>query len=76
MKKTLIGASLVLCGAIGSAVISAAGALAPITAWASPPGRFICTLLYSGTAVPMLVFVLLLGLGLLIMGMEYFIRDR
>ena len=67
MKKILTGGFLSLSGAIGSSILIAAAGIQPITAWSTPPGRFICTILDNRTAMPILFFLLLLVIGIILM---------
>lgn len=72
MKKTLIGGFLTLSGSTASAILTASAAMTPVNSWVTPPGRFVCTILESGTAIPLLFSLVLLAAGLLILGREYF----
>lgn len=72
MKKLLIGGFLTLSGSTAASILTAAAVATPVSSWTTPPGRFVCTVLESGTAVPLLFFLLLLAAGLGILAKEYF----
>ena len=75
MKKTVIGGVLSLLGTIwGMAVLLYVGNNL-VSGWATPPGRFLTTVLETGMTVPLLLSAVLLVLGLAAMGVEYFRKD-
>lgn len=76
MKKVLIGGILSMLGAIwGLAVILLAGNNMT-SAWSTPPGRFLTTVAETGMTLPLAVSILFVFLGLVIMGIEYFKKDK
>ena len=75
MKKTVIGGVLTLLGTIwGMAVLLYVGNNL-VSGWATPPGRFLTTVLETGMTFPLLLSAVLLALGLAAMGVEYFRKD-
>lgn len=75
MKKAIIGGFLSLIGTIwGLAIIVFAGNNM-VSGWSTPPGRFLTTVSESGMTLPMVIAFLLLA-GLLIMGIEYFRKEK
>ena len=76
MKKAMIGGFLSLIGTIwGLAIIVFAGNNM-VSGWSTPPGRFFTTISESGMTLPMVIAFLLLVAGLLIMGIEYFRKEK
>ena len=75
MKKSLIGGFLTLSGTMGTAILLGVAGMNPASGWTTPPGRFICTILENGTALPLLGFLVILAAGLLVLGVEYFRKD-
>ncbi len=78
MKKVLIGGFLsligsiwCLCGLVGSAMN-----VYNVSAWSTPPGRFGTSMLESHMVWPVVLGGLLLLLGLVIMGIEYFRKEK
>ncbi len=47
-----------------------------VSSWATPPERFLTTISETGMALPMVKASILLLLGLVIMGIEYFRKDK
>lgn len=75
MKRAMIGGVLSLLGTIwGMAVLLYVGNHL-VSAWATPPGRFLATVLETGMTFPLLLSVALLVLGLAAMGVEYFRKE-
>ena len=75
MKKTVIGGVLSLLGTIwGMSVLLYVGNNL-VSGWATPPGRFLTTVLETGKTFPLLLSAVLLVLGLAAMGVEYFRKD-
>ncbi|MCI8441448.1 MAG: hypothetical protein HFG27_02810 [Provencibacterium sp.] len=72
MKRALIGGFLALIGTIwGLAVLNSASN--NLTgSWSTPPGRLLTTVAEQGTAFILVCALLLLALGLVMMGIEYF----
>lgn len=78
MKKVLIGGFLSLVGSFWcmGGLIGAAMNVYNVGSWSTPPGRFGTSLLESGMAWPVALGGLLLALGLVIMGVEYFRKEK
>lgn len=72
MKRALIGGFLALIGTIwGLAVLSSASN--NLTgSWSTPPGRLLTTMAEQGMTFVFVCALLLLALGLVVMGIEYF----
>lgn len=75
MKKTLIGCCLTIIGTLSFAAISICASLNLVSGWSTPPGRFLTTILETDLTLPFTLSVLLLALGLIILGVEYFRRE-
>ncbi len=75
MKKAMIGGFSALLGTIwGLAVILFAGNNLT-SSWSTPPGRFLTTVSELGMTLPFSGSILLLVLGLLILGTEFFKKE-
>lgn len=76
MKRTIIGGFLALIGTLGclAAFITAANNM--VSGWSTPPGRFLTTVSQTGMTSLLVVACIVLALGLLIMGIEYFKSDK
>ena len=72
MKRTLIGGFFLLSGVTGLCSLWELVANNPADSWRTPPGRFLTTLLETGTLPLFLVLSALLALGLGILVLEYF----
>lgn len=72
MKKVFIGGFLTLSGMIGTVALIAAAGSSLTSAWVTPPGRLLTTILENGFSVPLLLSLILLILGFMILGKEYF----
>lgn len=77
MKRTLIGGFLALVGSIWAlAALLAGGAYVDqVASWYSPPGRYGTALIESNMMIPLVVGGILLVLGLVILGVEYFKKE-
>ena len=71
MKKILVGGFLTLSGTIGLSAVLLSAALRPASAWVTPPGWLVCTVLENGGLIPALGFGLFLAAGLFIMLINY-----
>ena len=70
MKGALIGGFISLLGTIwGLAIAVAAG-------WTTPPGRFLTTVSQMGFVPLFVMAIVLIVLGLVIMAIEYFKKDK
>lgn len=78
MKKVLIGGFLSLIGSIWCLVgfFAAAANVQTVTEWSTPPGRFGTSMLECHMVWPVVLGGLLLLLGLAIMGIEYFRKEK
>ena len=78
MKKVLIGGFLSLIGSIWCLVgfLAAAANVQTVTEWSTPPGRFGTSMLECHMVWPVVLGGLLLLLGLAIMGIEYFRKEK
>ena len=78
MKKAIIGGFLAVIGSIWclAGLVGAAINVQNVTEWFTPPGRFGTALLQGGMVFPVVLGGILLVLGLLIMGVEYFRREK
>ena len=76
MKRALIGGFISLLGTIWGLAIAVAASNNLVSSWATPPGRFLSTVSQMGF-VPLFVMALvLIVLGLVIMAIEYFKKDK
>lgn len=77
MKRALIGGFLSLIGSVWAlaALLTAGAYVQQVNSWYTPPGRYGTAVLESGMTVPLVVGGVLLLLGLVIMGVEYFKRE-
>lgn len=78
MKKVLIGGFLSLIGSIWclAGFFAAAANVQNVAAWSTPPGRFGTSMLETNMVWPVVLGGLLLALGLIIMGVEYFRKEK
>lgn len=76
MKKAIIGGFLSLIGTIWELAIIVFAGNNMVSGWSTPPGRFLTTISESGMTLPMVIAFLLLVAGLLIMGIEYFRKEK
>lgn len=73
MKRALIGGFISLLGTIWGLAIAVAASNNLVSGWTTPPGRFLTTVSQMGF-VPL--FVMAIVLGLVIMAIEYFKKDK
>lgn len=78
MKRAMIGGFLTLIGTIWclAALLTAGVNVENVDSWHTPPGRFGTALLETGMMAPFVLAVLLLLIGLVILGIEYFRKDQ
>ncbi len=76
MKRVFIGGFLSLTGALGTLglLLLAAGNL--VNGWSTPPGRLAATLLQLDVMPYFVISILLVVLGIVLMGIEYFRKDK
>ena len=75
MKKVLIGGFLSLIGTIWSLAIILFVGNNMVSAWSTPPGRFITTIIQTGMLFPMVVSIIIGFCGLLVLIIEYFKKE-
>jgi hypothetical protein len=75
MKRVLIGGFLSLIGTIWALAIIIFAGNNLTSGWSTPPGRFLTTVAETGMTFPLVLAALFLGLGLIILGVEFFRRD-
>lgn len=76
MKRALIGGFLSLIGTIWALAVIIFVGNNLVSGWSTPPGRFMTTVTETGMTFPLAVSIILLLLGLVIMGIEYFRREK
>ncbi len=76
MKRAIIGGFLSLIGTIGNLLVFVTASNNMASEWSTPPGRFLTTVAETGMGPLMAASCLLLLLGLLAMGIEYFKKDE
>ena len=75
MKRVIIGAVLTIIGTIwGLAILIAAGNNL-VSSWPTPPGRLLTTVSQLSMMPIFVLAIVLVVLGLVIMGIEYFRKD-
>lgn len=72
MKKVMIGGFTALVGALGVLAVFLAAALNPCSGWSTPPGRFMTSVSELDLMPVLTISGLLVALGLVVMGVEYF----
>lgn len=76
MKRAIIGGFLSVIGTIWELAIIIFAGNNMVSSWPTPPGRFLTTISKTGMTFPMFIASLLLLLGLVIMGVEYFKKEE
>ena len=76
MKRALIGGFLALLGTIWGLAFLVFVERNPASEWFTPPGRFLTTVAETGMTLPLILAVLFLVIGLAVMGVEYFKKDK
>lgn len=76
MKKTIIGGILAICGTFGTSSVLNTVADNLVSGWSTPPGRFITTVIVYDLIIPLILFSVILILGLVILGIEYFRKEK
>ena len=76
MKRALIGGFLSLIGTIWALAVIIFVGNNLVSGWSTPPGRFMTTVTETGMTFPLTVSIILLLLGLVIMGIEYFRKEK
>ena len=67
MKRLMKGGFLTLSGTVGITGMILTAMQNPSSAWETPPGRMITSILENGLLIPAILFFLLLGWGLCIL---------
>lgn len=67
MERTIKGGFLTLSGVIGIVGMIMVAMKNPVTAWVTPPGRMIMSILDNGVLIPMVIFLILLVYGLYVL---------
>lgn len=72
----MIGGLLFFVGAIGGISIMIFLSNHLVSNWRTPPGRLWTTIIETEMKIPIILSILFLFLGLIIMGIEYFRKDK
>ena len=72
MKRALIGGFLALIGTIWGLAVLNAASNDLVSSWSTPPGRLLATVAERGMTPVFAGSLLLLVLGIVLMGIEYF----
>lgn len=75
MKKAIIGGFFALVGSIWTLSILIAAGCNLTSAWTTPPGRLLSTVIEIGATLPFVLSVLLLIVGIGIMLKAYFQKE-
>ncbi len=77
LKRTVIGAVLSLLGSIWglAALLVGAAYMENVSEWPTAQGRYVTAILRSGMMPPLAIGGVLLLLGLLVTGIEYFKKE-
>jgi ABC-type sulfate transport system permease component len=75
MKRAIVGGFLALSGTILELAVLYFVGNNLVGGWSTPPGRFITTVSETGMTAPFVLATILLGLGILILVVEYFRKD-
>lgn len=75
MKRTVIGGFLSLIGTLLVAALLFCIGDNLVDGYTTPPGRFWSTVFELDLTLPLILSVLLLLLGLVVLGIEYFKKD-
>jgi len=76
LKKVLIGGFLSLIGTIWCLTVIIFAGTNLVSGWSTPPGRFFTTVIETGMMLPLVIAFVLLVIGLFIMVIEYFKKDK
>lgn len=76
MKRALIGGFISLLGTIWGLAIALAASNNLVSGWTTPPGRFLTTVSQMGFVPLLAAAIILIVLGLAIMAIEYFKKDK
>ncbi|MDO4269139.1 MAG: peptidase M50 [Eubacteriales bacterium] len=67
MNRTIKGGFLTLSGVIGIVGMIMVAMQNPATAWVTPPGRMIVSILDNGVLIPTVIFLILFVYGLYVL---------
>lgn len=76
MKRALIGGFISLLGTIWGLAIAVAASNNLVSGWTTPPERFLTTVSQMGFVPLFVMAIVLIVLGLVIMAIEYFKKDK
>lgn len=76
MKRAFIGGFLSLIGSIWALSILTSASANLVSGWTTPPGRLLCTVFEMGLTVWFVLAIALLVLGLAVMAVEYFRKEK
>lgn len=76
MKRALIGGFISLLGTIWGLAIAVAASNNLVSGWTTPSGRFLSTVAEMGFVSLFVMAIVLIVLGLVIMAIEYFKKDK
>ena len=76
MKRALIGGFISLLGTIWGLAIAVVASNNLVSGWTTPPGRFLSTVAEMGFVPLFAMAIVLIVLGLVIMAIEYFRKDK
>ena len=76
MKKAVVGGFLSLIGTIWGLAVIVFVSNNLTSAWPTPPGRFLTTVIETGMSAPMIISFVFLLAGLLAMWTEYFRKEN
>ncbi len=72
MKKTLIGCTLSIVGALGYLAVMIFVGNNLVSGWGTPPGRFLTSVAETEMVFPFAASLLILAIGLVIIAVEFF----
>lgn len=76
MKRALIGGFISLLGTIWGLAIAVVASNNLVSGWSTPPGRFLSTVSQMGFVPLFVMAIVLIVLGLVMMAIEYFKKDK
>lgn len=76
MKRAIIGGFISLIGSIWLLAIALTAANNLTSGWSTPPGRFLTTISEIGLTFFFVISILFTVLGLILMAVEYFRKEK
>lgn len=76
MKRAIIGGFIALIGSIWALAIILLGENNLVSSWATPPGRFLTSISQMGVMIWFVIALIFLTLGIALMLVEYFRKDK